>query len=276
LDPLLLNTLTNRNEIIGDYDHVHDYYSIFTKSERDILVWLPPSYKESINHYPVLYIHDGQNVFNPSTAFTGYDWKIDETATFLIKNKYVNEMIIVGIYNTRDRIDEYNLFSEKGERYANFLIKELKPYIDENYRTQNKSKFTTTIGSSMGGLCSFQLALKYPNIFGNACCMSSSFWVDDRSIFDYIKMYSIDSNLKLYIDCGLNEKELIDDSLKMFAMLKDLGHTADNLYCHIDNNGHHTETDWARRLYIPLTYIFGKNESTREILYPKSEIKSAS
>ena len=276
MDTIHLNTLSHKNEIIGNYDHVHDFYSIHTKSERDIIIWLPPSYKESIKSFPVLYIHDGQNVFNPSTAFTGYDWKIDETANYLIKNKYVQEMIIVAIYNTRERIDEYNIFSQKGERYANFLIKELKPYIDENYRTLPAKEFTTTIGSSMGGLCSFQLAIKYPHIFGNACCMSSSFWVDDRSIFDYMKLYSLNETVKLYIDCGMNEKQIIDDSLKMCSVLKDLGLDTENFFCHIDKDGHHSETDWARRLYIPLTFIFGKNGKSREILYPEPEIKSAS
>jgi predicted alpha/beta superfamily hydrolase len=271
-----INTIYNQNDIIGDFNHIHDYYSIYTKNERDIIIWLPPSYIESFKKYPVLYIHDGQNIFDPATAFTGYDWKADETADYLIKNNFINEMIIVGIYNTNDRLDEYNIFSSKGEQYANFIIKELKPYIDENYRTLSNAEFTTTIGSSMGGLCSFQLAMKYPNVFGNTCCLSSSFWVDDRGIFDFMKIQNKLNNIKIYLDCGLNEKQLIKDSLKMCAILKDIGYNSDNFYCHIDENGHHSEMDWARRLYLPLTFIYGKNGKARELLYQKSELTTAS
>ncbi len=271
-----LNTLICQNEIIGEYNHIHDFYSIYTKSERDVIIWLPPSYNESIKSYPVLYIHDGQNVFNPNTAFTGYDWKVDETASYLIRHNYIHEMIVVGVYNTKDRLDEYNLFSAKGKDYANFLIKELKPYVDETYRSLPGKEFTTTIGSSMGGLCSFQLAMMYPKIFGNACCMSGSFWVEDHAIFEFMQTQDFSIESKIYLDCGLNEKQLINDSLKMCEVLKEIGYNSDNFYCHIDKNGSHNEKDWAQRLYIPLTFIYGKNGKARELLYPESGIKAAS
>ena len=256
-----INTIQDNDSIIGYYDHIHDFYSTYTKNERDIIVWLPPSYNSGIKKYPVLYMHDGQNLFNPSTSFSGYDWKVDETITQLISRKIIHETIVVGIYNTKDRLKEYNLFNRRGIKYAQFLINELKPYIDENYRTLKKQDNTAVMGSSMGGLCSFQLLMNFPGVFGKAACMSNSFWIDDREIFKFIEEHKIPEFSKLYIDCGLKESELIDDNLKMCSIISSFSGDTGKFYCYFSEEGKHNEYDWAQRLHIPLKFLFGINNA---------------
>jgi predicted alpha/beta superfamily hydrolase len=184
-------------------------------------------------------MHDGQNLFNPSTSFSGYDWKVDETISNLISKKLINETIVVGIYNTRDRLKEYNLFHLQGSKYALFLINELKKYIDENYRTLSGYSHTAVMGSSMGGLCSFQLLMNYPEIFGKAACMSNSFWIDDRAIFQFIKSHNVPDYDKLYIDCGLKEYELIDDNTRMCVIMRRQSNDPEKFYCYFSEEGKH-------------------------------------
>jgi len=252
----------DRDEIIGLTEHHHDFYSRFLKNERDIIIWFPPSYLSSFKYYPVIYMHDGQNLFNPHTSFIGYDWKVDETATKLIKSGKMEEVIIVGIYNTKERLNEYNFFHPEGKAYANFIIRELKPFIDENYRTIQSKDNTAIIGSSMGGLISFQLAWSFPNVFGKCGAMSSSFWVDDRKIFEVVENDpEPKKDLKIYIDCGSAETELIDDTKKMIDLLHNFGYREGReMKSHIEEGAVHSEVDWAKRLNIPFTFLFEKNE----------------
>ena len=217
------NLIVNSNEIIGDTEYLHEFYSVHLKNERDIVVWLPPSYHNSDKDYPVLYMQDGQNLFNPYTSFTGYDWKVDEVTNALINTRQIDEIIIVGIYNTNDRLNEYNYFTDTGKKYASFILKELKPFIDEKYRTVSKVSGTAVMGSSMGGLISFQLFWNFPKVFGKAACLSNSFWVDDGKVFKMVNDVDslITSKNKLYLDCGTEEKELIGDYRKMVKILSD-------------------------------------------------------
>lgn len=251
-------------DIIGEIQYLHEFYSVYLKNERDIIIWLPPSYNNFNRRFPVLYMQDGQNLFDPNTSFIGQDWKVDETANRLIKQNKIEEIIIVGIYNNKDRMEEYNYFEPTGKKYASFLIRELKPFIDENFRTIAKASKTGIMGSSLGGLISFQLFWNFPKIFGNAACLSNSLWVDDGEVFKMIKNTHPDFNekSKLYIDCGSEEKQLIDDYFKMTDILtKDKFKNSPNFYNYLDENGRHTETDWAKRLHIPLTFLFGKNNN---------------
>lgn len=258
----LQNYILNKDEIIGDIHYIPEFYSIYLKNERDIIIWLPPSYQLSAKSYPVLYMQDGQNLFDPNTSFIGNDWKVDEVVNGLISEGEIEEIIIVGIYNSKDRIDEYNYFSEKGNKYASFIIKELKPFIDETLRSIPKASKTAIMGSSMGGLISFQLFWNFPKIFGNAACLSNSFWVDDKEVFNMVKYGEGEFNekSKLYIDCGSEEKELIEDYKEMTELIKSMKNNAPtNFSNYLDVGSHHTENDWANRLHIPLRYLFGKS-----------------
>lgn len=253
-----------QDEIIGNVEFHHEFYSRHLKNERDIIVWLPPSYNSSVKKFPVLYMHDGQNLFSPQTSFLGYDWKVDEVMSVLLKNKKIQEIIVVGIYNSKNRLAEYNLFSEEGRAYSLFMIKELKPFIDDTYRTKSDCNNTAIMGSSLGGLISFQMVWKYPNVFGKAACMSNSFWVNNREIFEFVvKEKDRVPDVKIYLDCGSSEKELIRDNKKMCLILRSLGFVqGKNLLCNFVRGGKHSEFDWAKRLHCPLTFLFGKNKET--------------
>ncbi|MBK8945186.1 MAG: alpha/beta hydrolase [Ignavibacteriae bacterium] len=253
--------IINSDEIIGEIEYIHEFYSVHLKNERDIIIWLPPSYHSSIKKYPVLYIQDGQNLFDPKTSYIGYDWKVDEVLTKLIHHKLIEEIIVVGIYNHKDRLEEYNYFTEKGKKYASFLIKELKSFIDENYRTIPLSSKTAIMGSSLGGLISFQLFWNFPKIFGKAACLSNSFWIDNGEVFNMVKNIStnINDKTKLYIDCGSEEKELVGDFIKMSEFLIENNfNDPSKIKIYLDEGSKHTESDWAKRLHIPLQFLFGK------------------
>jgi len=261
IDYIQTNLIVNSNEIIGDIEYLHEYYSTHLKNERDIIIWLPPSYHNSDKDYQVLYMQDGQNLFNPFTSFTGYDWKVDEITTGLINSQQIDETIVVGICNTNDRLNEYNFFTETGKKYARFILRELKPFIDEKYRTVSKASGTAIMGSSLGGLISFQLFWNFPKVFGKAACLSNSFWVDDGEVFKMVNEVNdlITNKNKLYIDCGTEEKELIGDFRKMVKILNDKEFTEKkNFHYYLDDGSYHTESDWAKRLHIPLKFLFGK------------------
>ena len=244
------------DEIIGHVEFIHEFYSYNLKNERDIIIWLPPSYSTSFKRYPVLYMHDGQNLFNPQTSFIGYDWKVDETITRLLNKNEIEEIIVVGIYNTKNRLEEYNYFTAKGKSYAQFIIQELKPQIDETYRTKHDHVNTAVMGSSMGGLISFQLVWNRPDVFGKAGCLSNSFWVDDKAVFPMVKNDSKKiKNIKIYMDCGGSETELIEDNKKMYELLDEIGYK-DKMNWHVEEGAVHSEVDWAKRLHIPLKFLF--------------------
>ena len=242
-----------------------EYYRGMTgpglRSKRDIIIWLPPSYDSlAKKRYPVLYMHDGQNIFDPSTSFGGYDWRVDEVADSLITLGKLNEIIIVGVYNTPDRLSEYS-DSPLGEKYMQFIVKTLKPYIDSTYRTKKGSKNTAMMGSSMGGLISLIMAWKYPSVFGSAACLSPSFWYDDEKTLQNIRSDRRGKRaIRIYLDCGDKEKELLPGYRQMVTILKKKGYRKGvDLDYHIEKNGIHNERSWARRVWKPLLFMFGKN-----------------
>jgi len=250
----------HRFEILGQIEYQYQFSSRYLKNERDLIVWLPPSYYKSKKRYPVLYMHDGQNLFNPATSFSGNDWRVDETIELLHEKKLIEEFIVVGIHNTKERLAEYNFFTQEGKYYALFIMNELKTFIDSNYRTKPDSKNTALMGSSMGGLISFQIGWMLPNVFGKIACLSNSFWVDDRMIFEFIQETEIKrKKQKIYIDCGTAEKQLIRDNKRMCALLRRMGVPENNsVYCNFEKDAKHNEVDWANRLYKPLIFLFGR------------------
>lgn len=229
---------------------------------RDIIVWLPPSYySDSLIRYPVLYMHDGQNIFDPATSTFGYDWRVDEITDSLIKAGTINELIVVGIYNSPDRGREYS-YSTLGYEYMNFIVSELKPFIDEKYRTMPNSENTAVAGSSAGGLISFMMAWCYPEVFSMAACFSSALKIRELNYVDTVLNYSGENkNIKLYIDnggVGL-ETELQPGIDEMIVALQNKGYElGKDLIWYIDKNAIHSETAWAQRIWRPLVFFFGK------------------
>jgi predicted alpha/beta superfamily hydrolase len=247
----------DRVKIIGNVSYHRQFYSTLLDNKRDIIVWLPPSYNlETERRYPVLYMHDGQNIMDPKTSFAGMDWRIDETLSKLIRLNKLREIIVVGIYNTPDRLEEYS-DTEKGNYYIKFIIEELKPYIDKNYRTLKDNENTAVMGSSMGGLISFLIAWNHPDVFSKAACLSSSFYYNNDKAIEIVKKYNgPKKKIKFYIDHG--EDGLVRGQ-KMFCALTSkgyiIGSDIDYFYA---AGAEHNEKAWADRLERPLMFFFKK------------------
>jgi predicted alpha/beta superfamily hydrolase len=229
---------------------------------RDVIVWLPPDYDENpLKKFQVLYMHDGQNIFDPKTSFTKVDWQIDETADSMIKADIIQSLIIVGIYNTQDRREEYSP-GLKGNNYMKFVVEKLKPMIDNKYRTLPQREHTSTGGSSMGGLISFMLLWEYNKIFSKAICMSPAYIYRDYDYVKTLKSYSGErKDLKVYFDNGDDELDSqlqfgVDSMLK-FLIDKNYKQNIDFIFFK-DLNAKHTETAWANRFWKPLLFLFKK------------------
>lgn len=223
--------------------------------DRDLIVWLPPGY-ETDKHarYPVVYMHDGQNVVDPATSSFGVDWQIDETADALIKKQSIPPLIVVGIYNTPDRFKEYTP-GETGSAYVSFVVKTVKPLIDSTYRTKRDRKNTIVGGSSAGGIISFMIVWEHPETFSKAICMSPAFKSPGslRMNFDYVKVVAGSKkreNVFFYIDnggVGL-ESQLQPGIDEMIRALKEKGYKEQKDFVYIvDPNARHFEADWAKR-----------------------------
>ena len=210
-------------------------------------------------------MHDGQNVFDPRTSYTGIDWNADKMATDLIEKGKLHKIIIVGIYNSPDRLDEYST-SELGDKYMKFIVDGVKPFIDKTYRTRPEREHTATMGSSMGGLISFWLIWNYPDVFGMAGCLSPSFIYNRSRPIKMIKRHPAPKvPVRIYMDCGDigGEKLLMKGCKRMMRFLRSKGMTKEpNFEFHHEPMGRHSELDWASRLWRPLEFMFGKSELT--------------
>jgi predicted alpha/beta superfamily hydrolase len=246
--------------IVGDYRVHPQMSSAFLDQDRTVIVWLPPSYANELDrHYPVLYMHDGQQVFDPSTSTWNHDWQVDERCSELIYQKRLQEVVVVAIYSTSDRYAEYNP-AERGSDYAKFVIDELKPFIDAEYRTLHDRKHTAVAGSSMGGAISFYLAWTRPDIFFGAACLSSAFLHrQGRFSINMVNRTETLPDLKLYLYCGGGdelEQRLAADLHAMVKTLDAKGFAADRRKIVEDPSGQHNEATWARHTDDWLLYLF--------------------
>jgi predicted alpha/beta superfamily hydrolase len=221
------------------------------KRTRRVWVYLPEGYEVSQDRYPVLYMHDGQNVFDDATSYSG-EWGVDE---FLDSKK--KKCIVVAIDNGGlKRINEYCPYDMKrfgkgeGDQYVDFLAKTLKPYIDKNYRTRKEKQNTFVAGSSMGGIISMYAVLKYPDVFGGAGVFSPAFWIGPK-IFDDIKTKGKEVNSKIYFYAGKLEGEaMVPGMQKAFDLMR--GVSKSKMTTVIRNDGKHNEARW--RVEFPLFY----------------------
>ena len=228
---------------------------------RDVVVWLPPGYdEEPERRYPVLYMHDGQNIFDPHTAAFKVDWRIDETADSLIRAGVIEPLIIVGIYNTAQRSREYTP-GPLGDRYRDFVIRVAKPLIDRTYRSKQGPEYTAVGGSSAGGIVAFMLAWEHPEVFSKAICMSSAFKIEDIDYVRQVRAYRGEKkNLRLYIDnggIGL-EARLQPGIDAMLAALEEKGFQRGVDYFWVkDRDARHFEAAWGKRMPAALKLLFG-------------------
>ncbi len=244
--------------IVGEVRYHRGLHCAGLRYPRDVIVWLPPSYFKNPNdRYPVLYAHDGQNLFDPVTAFLGQAWRMDIVADGMMRAGKVRQFLIVGIYNTPDRLLEYT-DSKRGRNFADFVAHELKPFIDQNYRTEVSG--SAMLGSSMGGLASFLFSWWHPDIFSQAACMSGSFfWNNSRIINQVITYNGSKKPIRVYLDVGSREARLRPGYHEMVAALKEKGfRKAIDLEHFFARGADHNERFWANRVWRPLTFLFGK------------------
>jgi len=229
---------------------------------RRVLIYLPPDYVNSKKRYPVLYMHDGQNIFDDLTSFAG-EWGVDETLDSISSHR--KEMIVVAIdHGGSKRMNEYcpydmsegpngEKFGEgEGNKYVDFLVKTLKPFIDKNYRTLKSKQNTFIAGSSMGGLISMYAVLKYPKLFGGVGVFSPAFWIGPK-IFDDIKAKGGKVNSKIYFYCGEQEGEnMVPYTEKAFSEMRKVSKS--KMVCIIRPDGKHSEWVWKEE--FPLFYLW--------------------
>lgn len=250
--------------ITGEVRYHRDVYSPQLDNRRHILVWLPPSYgTDTTRTYPVLYMHDGQNVMDPATSFLGKDWRVDEVADSLIRSGEMEEIIVVAITNTDDRMAEYSPL-QKGQSYSRFLVETVKPFIDQTYRTKPEREHTAVMGSSMGGLISFHLAWDYEHVFSKAACLSPAFLVDRYEAVKRVRRYrGSRKDVRIYIDNGTEDLEarLHRGVTRMVRALKRRGfREGEDLVVVIEDGAQHNEMAWAGRIHVPLKWFFGLKE----------------
>ncbi|MEO8607842.1 MAG: alpha/beta hydrolase-fold protein [Chloroflexota bacterium] len=240
--------------VVGTLKVLPDVWSPQLNNHRDILVYLPPSYDATVKPYPVIYMHDGQNLFDRATGFAGQEWEVDETMETLSREGL--EAIVVGIpHMGATRVQEYNSFANfrdgQGEHYLDFLTDTLKPMIDRDFRTNPSREHTGLIGSSMGGLISLYGFFHRAPVFGFAGVMSPAFWIAGGAIYDDVKASTFVQG-KIYLDNGTRESS----ARKMNAILTEKGYAPnrDLLYV-IEPEGEHHEPAWARRLPNALRFL---------------------
>ena len=256
---------------------------------RTIAVWFPEDY-DSTQKYPVLYMHDGQNLFDSTVNWNHEEWKVDETITRLIKEKKIRPCLVVGIWNMGDtRWNEYfpqkavkyfpaadmNTFTTtylkkplQADDYLKFLVRELKPFIDKSFPTLTDRDNTFIAGSSMGGLISLYAMCEYPKVFGGAACVSTH-WIGGwpppvayipNGFYQYLKdELPSPKTHKIYFDYGT---ETLDQYYKPYQLEVDKimtakGYTSDNWITKEFVGEKHSEASWKNRFYIPVEFLLG-------------------
>ena len=214
--------------------------------QRRIWIYLPVDYQISGKKYQVIYMHDGQNLFDEYTSAYG-EWGVDE---MMDKLPAKDQCIIVGIdHGGEHRTTEYDPYDSKygkaeGSEYLEFLVKTLKPYIDRHYRTENDAKHTTIAGSSMGGLISMYAILKYPDVFGTAGIFSPSFWIAP-GLYKYAIQTKLNRKSRFYFVCGDSESDdMVADMQKMINLIRSKGISEKNSPEMVVKGAKHNERQW--------------------------------
>ncbi len=247
----------------GTLEKVHDFYSPQLDNRRTLVISLPPSYAQNPGkRYPVLYMHDGQNVFEDSTSFTGVSWRADKTSHSLLAHGLMDEILIVGVSNAgQRRVYEYTPGPDSdrtggADRYGRFLIDTVKPWVDGHYRTLPGREDTALMGSSLGGLVSFYLGWRHPQVFSKVACLSSSFMWNGMDMIHQVRTAPERAPVKFYIDAGTHRDPLTPTKL-MREALEARGYVhGEDMYYFEHRGGVHHESSWAERLHIPLRYLF--------------------
>ena len=263
-----------RHSIVGDFRLHLDFRSEHLDNRRTIIVWLPPGYDEGEGRrYPVLYMHDGQNLFDAGSSFIGIEWGVDETVTRMIETEQVEPLIVVGVYNTSGRTFEYTPAPDQSrggggaELYAKFLIEEVKPFIDSEYRTLPGREHTGVMGSSFGGLASLYLGWKHSDVFSRIGAMSTSYLWGAGWILGMLEGQAPPRRARVWIDMGTGEdqsdraRDGVTDIIAAHRRARDIlmekGFEIGRDLAYVEDEGAiHNEGAWAARLPKALAFLF--------------------
>jgi predicted alpha/beta superfamily hydrolase len=257
--------------VTGNVRYLRDVASRHLPRKRDIIVWLPPDYDTNPKRrYPVLYMHDGQNLMDAATSFSG-EWHVDETAQQLVRAGEVEPLIIVGVYNTEDRFYEYTQVRDTGEyaqlgggnadAYGRFLVEELKPLIDKTFRTRPDPADTGLVGSSLGGLVTMYLGLTQSGTFRRLGVVSPSVFWGHRDILNRVKGLKKKPASRIWVDIGTEESKGSQETVEDARLLRDalvargwvLG--KDLQYLEVPGASH-SEGAWADRFDDLLRFLY--------------------
>jgi predicted alpha/beta superfamily hydrolase len=260
---------------------LHEFHSRTFHNTRFLRVWLPPGYDDPENmarRYPVLYLNDGQNLFEPVSSFNGVEWQVDETADRLIREGSVPPIIVVGIDNaSKDRVREYMphrslhpvIVRAQGNRYPDFLIKEVMAFVARNYRVAPGPESTGLGGSSLGALISLYTAAVRPGTFGRLLLESPSLWASNRQMIRQsrtIKRWP----QRIFLATGTAEagrpdrdQSMVDDVRELAAIFRRAGIGDAHLKLFIEQGASHHESAWAGRFPEALTFLYG-TQSTQQ------------
>ncbi len=286
---ITINQLENGNLSGGTLNRINNFSSKYIKP-RPVDIWLPENYSKE-KKYSVLYMHDGQMLFDSTTTWNKQEWKVDEIASRLMKERKTKDFIVVAVWNI-SKLRNSNYFPQKvyeimsqkdkdslfstgiahkwtntinSDDYLKFIVKELKPYIDSQFSTFSDANNTSILGSSRGGLISMYAICEYPEVFGAAACLSTH-WIGTYSnennhipnaFFDYMKVNLPESNThNLYFDYGTETLDALylKYQEKVSQILASKGYSTNLKF----ENSDHSENSWSQRLDIPLTFLLGK------------------
>jgi len=228
---------------------------------RTVRIYLPPGYERGTRRYPVLYMHDGQNLFDDATAYAG-EWGVDETLNALAKKRGLG-VIVVGIDNGgADRIHELNAWDNpefgkgEGEQYLAFVVNVLKPWVDQHYRTRPERRHTAIMGSSMGGLISSYAISRYGDVFGAAGVFSPAYWLAPQ-VFADTEARPPPRATRVYFYAGGSESEgMLPDLQRMVAVLRRAGLPPHNLEVEVNPVGRHNEAAWRAEFPRAVAWLF--------------------
>jgi predicted alpha/beta superfamily hydrolase len=251
--------------------HKHTgFASRLIDEKHDFIVYLPQAFNDDPSRYfPVLYLHDGQNLFDPETSFIkGNYWRVGETADAMIASGEVEPLVIVGIYNAGvKRIDEYTPLEDKrlgggkADAYGQMVVEELRAFVARQYRTLTGAENCGMGGSSLGGLVTMYLGMRYPDVFGKLAVLSPSVWWRDRVILRFVEQLHGRTGQRIWLDIGTSEgrRALTDArSLKRLLLRKGWRQGRDLQYREIEG-GKHSEYAWADRVGPMLKFLFPRH-----------------
>jgi enterochelin esterase-like enzyme len=245
------------------------FHSQYLPDDRDVIVYLPPGYEDEPERaYPVLYLHDGQNLFDGRTSYVkDRTWQVREHADEAIESGEVEPLVIVGIYNTGERrLAEYThdrdwkMGGGEAEAYGRLIVNDLMPWIAERYRVRQDRESTGIGGSSLGGIVSLYLGLRHPEIFGKLALFSPSVWWNHKSILSYLNEHApqVWERPKVWLDVGDREgQRTLRDAEQLARRMKANGwRPGESMYFEKVLGGTHDEASWAGRVRAMLGFLF--------------------